>query len=50
MHNEANSVLLEPGKSGEVVWTFPKHFDLEFACNDPGHYETGMHGTVNLSH
>ncbi|WP_028465800.1 cupredoxin domain-containing protein [Nisaea denitrificans] len=50
MHNEANSVLLEPGKSGEIVWTFPKHADLEFACNVPGHYETGMHGKVKLSH
>lgn len=50
MHDEANSVLLEPGESGEIVWTFPEHADLEFACNVPGHYETGMHGTVKLSH
>jgi uncharacterized cupredoxin-like copper-binding protein len=50
MHKEGNSVLLEPGKSGEIVWTFPDDADLEFACNVPGHYETGMHGTVKLSH
>mgnify|MGYP003628892966 CR=1 FL=1 len=50
MHNEANSVLLEPGKSGEIVWTFPENTELEFACNVPGHYETGMHGKVKLSH
>ena len=50
MHDEANSVLLEPGKSGEVIWTFPEHAELEFACNVPGHYETGMHGKVKLSH
>lgn len=50
MHDDPNSVLLEPGKSGEVVWTFPDHAKLEFACNVPGHYESGMVGQVKLSH
>ncbi|MBM85260.1 MAG: copper-binding protein [Rhodospirillaceae bacterium] len=50
MHEEPNSILLEPGKSGEIVWTFPKHADLEFACNVPGHYEAGMRGSVELTH
>ena len=50
MHNEPNSVLLEPGKKAELVWTFPKHADLEFACNVPGHYESGMVGKIKLTH
>lgn len=50
MHNEPNSVLLEPGKTGEIVWTFPNHVELEFACNIPGHYETGMVGKIRLTH
>jgi len=50
MHNDPNSVLLEPGKSGEIVWTFPEHAKLEFACNVPGHYESGMVGKIKLSH
>ncbi|MBT5513476.1 MAG: copper-binding protein [Rhodospirillaceae bacterium] len=50
MHNEPNSKLLEPGKSGEIIWTFPKHADLEFACNIPGHYDSGMVGKVKLTH
>ena len=50
MHNEPNSVLLEPGKKAELVWTFPKHADLEFACNVPVHYESGMVGKIKLSH
>lgn len=50
MHKEANSKLLEPGKSGEIVWTFPEHAKLEFACNIPGHYETGMVGEFKLAH
>ena len=50
MHNEPNSVLLEPGKTGEIIWTFSKNIDLEFACNIPGHYESGMVGTIHLTH
>lgn len=50
MHDEANSVLLEPGKSGEIIWTFPDDADLEFACNVPGHYEAGMVGSIKVSH
>lgn len=43
-HDHGNNVLLEPGQSGEVVWTFAKATDLEFGCNVPGHYEAGMKG------
>jgi len=50
MHEEPNSVLLEPGKSGEIVWTFPEHASLQFACNVPGHYDAGMQGDIKLSH
>ena len=47
-HNDPNSVLLEPGKSGEVIWTFTKASNIEFACNVPGHYDAGMMGKVNI--
>lgn len=50
MHEEPNSVLLEPGKSGELIWQFPDHADIEFACNVPGHYDAGMAGAVKLTH
>ena len=50
MHNEPNSVLLEPGGKGEIFWTFPRHTKLEFACNIPGHYEDGMVGKIHLNH
>ncbi len=43
-HDHANSVLLEPGETAEVVWTFGRSMDLEFACNVPGHYDAGMAG------
>lgn len=49
-HDHANSVLLEPGGTGEIVWTFDTHARLEFACNVPGHYQAGMVGRFHLSH
>ena len=47
-HDDPNSVLLEPGKSGEIVWKFTKAADLEFACNIPGHYDAGMMGHIRF--
>lgn len=48
-HNDPNSVLLEPSKSSEVIWKFSKKSKLEFACNVPGHYESGMVGEVQFN-
>ena len=47
-HNDPNSVLLEPGKSGEIVWKFTKAGKIEFACNIPGHYDAGMMGKIKF--
>lgn len=47
-HNDPNSVLLEPGKTGEVIWKFTQTADLEFACNVPGHYDAGMVGKLQV--
>jgi uncharacterized cupredoxin-like copper-binding protein len=45
-HDDPNSILVNPGETKELVWTFGKHADLEFACNIPGHYASGMVGKV----
>jgi uncharacterized cupredoxin-like copper-binding protein len=45
-HDDPNTVLVEPGKTKELTWTFPNSHDLEFACNIPGHYESGMVGKI----
>ena len=47
-HDDPNSVLLEPGESKEIVWTFTEKADLEFACNVPGHYQAGMYGDIDF--
>lgn len=33
---------IEPGSSGELVWTFDQPGAYQFACHIPGHYEMGM--------
>jgi len=47
-HIEPNSILLEPGKSGEIAWRFGKPGEYEIACNIPGHYESGMVAKVTV--
>ncbi len=48
-HKDANSILIEPGQTGELVWTFGDAAMLEFACNVPGHYEAGMVGKISVA-
>ena len=48
-HSHANSIMLEPKKTGEIIWKFTKDINLEMACNIPGHYETGMFGNFILN-
>ncbi len=48
-HDDPNSVLVEPGKTAELTWTFNKATNLEFACNIPGHYQAGMVGKLTVS-
>ncbi|CAM4223860.1 plastocyanin/azurin family copper-binding protein [Bordetella muralis] len=47
-HEEANSVSLEAGKTGEIVWQFDKAGQVAFACLEPGHYPAGMKGAVSV--
>ncbi|WP_114946373.1 cupredoxin domain-containing protein [Microvirga calopogonii] len=45
-HDDPNGKRLAPKGSHEIVWRFTKPGTFEFACLIPGHYESGMHGTV----
>lgn len=47
-HDDPNSVLMEPGETKEIIWTFTEAADLEFACNVPGHYQAGMYGDIEF--
>jgi uncharacterized cupredoxin-like copper-binding protein len=48
VHDDPNSVLVEPGKTQELVWKFATATGLEFACNVPGHYDAGMMGEIEF--
>lgn len=48
VHDDPNSVLVEPGETRELVWRFAQATGLEFACNVPGHYEAGMMGEIEF--
>ena len=48
-HSHSNSILLEPYKSGEIIWKFNTEINLEAACNVPGHYESGMITKININ-
>lgn len=48
-HDDPNSVRLQPGETGEILWTFENAGQFEFACLMVGHYESGMHGPLNVT-
>lgn len=48
-HADPNMVTLDGGKTGEIVWQFTKAGKVDFACLQPGHYDAGMKGAVNVS-
>ncbi len=45
-HADANSIRLQPGNRGEIIWTFANTGKFGFACLIPGHYEAGMKGDI----
>lgn len=47
-HDDPNSVRLEEGQSGEIIWSFTNTGTFEFACLIPGHYESGMHSSIEV--
>ena len=47
-HDDPNSVRLDEGGEGEIIWTFANAGSFEFACLIPGHYESGMHGPITV--
>lgn len=48
-HDDPNSKLLEPGESSEIIWKFAENGTIEFACNVPGHYDSGMTGMFRFT-
>lgn len=47
-HDEPYMAHVAPGRRGDIVWTFNREGDFEFACLLPGHFEAGMRGTIRV--
>ena len=47
-HDDPNQLMLDPGKTGNLVWRFTKAGTVDFACLQPGHFEAGMMGKVSV--
>lgn len=48
-HAEENMVVVDPGKTGEIVWQFTQAGKFDFACLQPGHFEAGMKGKIAVN-
>lgn len=48
-HADANMVTVAPGKTGEIIWQFTTAGEVDFACLQPGHFDAGMKGQVNVA-
>lgn len=48
-HDEPYMAHVPSGKQREMVWTFNRLGEFEFACLLPGHYEAGMVGTIKVA-
>lgn len=45
-HDEPYMAHVASGATGELVWTFNRPGQFDFACLIPGHYEAGMQGKI----
>lgn len=47
-HAEAYMAHIPAGARGEIVWTFNRAGEFEFACLLPGHFQAGMVGQLRV--
>lgn len=48
MDDVPNGVVVPPGGTGALTWTFAQEGPVQFACHLPGHYAAGMQGGIRL--
>ena len=47
-HDEPYMAHVGPGQTGEIIWTFNRAGDFDFACLIAGHYQAGMVGRIRV--
>lgn len=45
-HDEPYMAHVPPGQTGEIVWTFNRAGEFDFACLIAGHFQAGMRGKI----
>ena len=48
-HDEPYMAHVGPGKTGEIIWTFNRAGNFDFACLIAGHYQAGMVGKITVT-
>ncbi len=48
-HSEPYMAHVPAGKTGQIIWTFNRAGDFDFACLIAGHYSAGMVGKVTVA-
>ena len=48
-HDEPYMAHVAAGKSQELIWTFNRAGNFEFACLIAGHYQAGMVGKITVA-
>ena len=46
--HHSNTVVVEPGGTGELTYTFDQPGTIEIGCHEPGHYPVGMKINVEV--
>lgn len=49
MHDEPNAIRVDAGETKELTWRFTEAGEVLFGCHQPGHYDGGMVGTVEVT-
>lgn len=48
MEDGSNAVSVAPGATEEITWTFTEAGEVLYGCHEPGHYEGGMVGEIEV--
>ncbi|MFN2488635.1 MAG: plastocyanin/azurin family copper-binding protein [Actinomycetota bacterium] len=43
-----NQIQVEPGETETLTWTFTEAGEVLYGCHEPGHYEGGMVGAIEV--
>jgi uncharacterized cupredoxin-like copper-binding protein len=49
MNDDANAIHIPAGQTKTITWTFTKAGATIYGCHEPGHYASGMKGTITAS-